>query len=143
AVVNRRVGDIDKAEAIYKYGIARADNKLTLLKNYHVLLLGSGRAEEAAEIERQLNSLDDPSPFHWFQLARTSYEERNYADAIRYYSRAIDLAPYLHEAHLGLARAYYEAGRLRAAERALETALENVFRPSTRNLYEAKLMTLR
>lgn len=142
AVIHGRVGDEKKAEAIYLHGLEKADEKLSLMKNYRGLLLRAGRLEEARRIERQLARMDDPSPFHWFQLARSAYHDGEYALAIDYYRRALELAPYLHKGHLGLARAYYEAGRLESARAALQKALDNAYRTSTRSLYEAKLNQL-
>lgn len=143
AVIHSRVGNPEKAEEIYLYAIERAENKLSLLKNYHGLLARTGRDAEAQEIEQRLDRMKDPSPYHWFRLARAAYEDNEYFDAIDYFNRAVDRAPYLHEAHVGLARAYYQVGRLRNAEAALQTALDKAFRRDTRNLYQAKLEALR
>jgi Tfp pilus assembly protein PilF len=143
AVVNGRVGDLATAERIYRYGIAQAEDKLSLLKNYHVLLVNAGRDVEAAQIQRRLDTMEDPSPYHWLQLARESQGAGDWDAAITYYRRAIALGPYMDEAHLGLAQSYYGAGLLRSAERALIDAAELASRVSTRNLYEAKLTALR
>jgi Tfp pilus assembly protein PilF len=143
AVVHRRVGDVATAEAIYRYGISHAKDKLSLLKNYHRLLVNEGRAAEAAQVQAQLDTMDDPSPYHWLQLARESHVAGDWDGAIGYYRRALALGPYMHEAHLGLAQSYYAAGRLRNAERALIDAAELANRASTRTLYEAKLASLR
>jgi Tfp pilus assembly protein PilF len=143
AVVNRRAGDVATAEAIYRYGIAHAQDKLSLLKNYHALLVVLGRNREAQQVQRQLDMLDDPSPYHWLQLARASHAAGAWNEAIRYYQRALVLAPNLHEALLGLAQSYYATGRLRSAENALRDAALYAERVSTRTLYEAKLATLR
>ncbi len=141
-VVYARAGDEHKAEAIYRYGIEHADEKLSLLKNYRTLLLRAGRKDDAAAIEAQLARMDDPSPFHWIQLARDTYAEGDYDRAIGYFRRALELAPNMDQGYLGLAQAYYQAGRLDSARRALEEALDNAYRPSTRSLYQAKLDAL-
>ncbi len=143
AVVYGRVGDTTTAEQIYRYGITHAQDKLSLLKNYHLLLTNQGRDVEAAQIQAQLEFMEDPSPYHWLQLARESQKAGDWESAIRYYRRAITLGPYMDEAHLGLAQSYYGAGRLRSAERSLMDAAELANRASVRNLYEAKLATLR
>ena len=143
AVINRRVGDFATAEALYRYGILHANDKLSLLKNYQALLVSVGRNAEAVSIQQQLDTMNDPSPFHWLQLARETHEAGDWDSAVRYYRRALALAPYLHEAYLGLAQSYYAEGRLRSAESALRDAAEFANKPSTRTPYEAKLATLR
>ena len=142
AVVYRRAGQLTKAEEIYLFGIEHAEDKLTLLKNYHQLLISQMRIAEAAAIENKLESMDDPSPFHWYSLARNSYDMQDYAAAIRYFDKALAIAPYLHEAWLGKAQSFYALDAPHKAELALKMAIENADRISTRSLYEAKLMAL-
>lgn len=142
AVVHRRAGDAKTAEALYRYGIEHANEKLSLMKNYRLLLLSEGRVAEARKAALKLDTMDDPSPFHWYHLARSSAEAGDVEDAIRYYRRALELAPYLHEAHLGLAVASFRAERPADAQRALVSALDHAYRPSTRKLYKAKLISL-
>jgi Tfp pilus assembly protein PilF len=142
AVVSRRTGDEARAEELYRFGLAHSQEKLTLLKNYRVLLSSQGRNAEAEQVQQQLNRMDDPSPFHWFQLARESATAGDYRDAVHYYRRALALAPYMHEAYLGVAQAQYEMGDSEDAIASLQQALENVYRSSTRKLYKAKLYSM-
>lgn len=125
AVINKRIGRTEEAEQVYLYAIERAQEKLSLLKNYRVLLLNQGRKEEAAAIALRLLKMDDPSPFNWFHLARESYEEGDYERAISYYRKALEFAPYLHEARLGIALSYYALDRVAQADAALIAAIEN------------------
>tara|TARA_R110000824_G_scaffold7892_6_gene35925 strand:- start:40964 stop:42133 length:1170 start_codon:yes stop_codon:yes gene_type:complete len=143
AIIYKRSGDLDKAEEIYLYGIAQADDKLTLLKNYHVLLTTQGRTEAAQAVNNTLITMRDPSPIHWFNVARHSYDSNDYANAIRFYRRAIDIAPYLHEAHLGIALSFFQLGQYNNAEQSLNQAIDNVNDFTTRDLYESKLNALR
>jgi tetratricopeptide (TPR) repeat protein len=145
AVTYKRVGELDKAEEIYRYGIDYAEEKLTLMKNYYLLLVSQDRNEEATELNQRLLTMEDPSPIHWFNVAVNSYDSSDYNNAIRYYNRAIEIAPYLHEAYLGIALSYYQLGQYGRAERAFNRALNNV-KPEdigTRDLYQAKLNALR
>ncbi len=143
AVSYKRIGEIAKAEEIYLYGIEKSEDKLTLMKNYHILLTSQGRLDEANVVNRRLSNMDDPSPVHWFNVARNSYETDDFNGAFRYYSRAVDIAPYLHEAYLGIALSYYQLGDLNRAERAFNRALDNVIDTSTKTLYQSKLNALR
>lgn len=142
AVTLRRAGDIDTAELVYRFGIEHARDRLTLLKNYAMLLQENGRTGEARAIQGRLDRLEDPSPFHWYQLAQNSFDDGRYREAIRFYNKALDLAPYLHEAWLGIAQSNYELGRMDRTRTALVAALTEADKVSTRNLYEAKLVML-
>jgi Tfp pilus assembly protein PilF len=61
---------------------------------------------------------------------------------VELYERSIAIAPYLHEAHAGLAQTHLALGRTRTAERYWRTALEHTYRESTRSRYEAQLAAL-
>ncbi len=142
AVIYRRAGQLAKAEEIYLFAIEHTEDKLTLLKNYRQLLTSQMRIAEAAVIESRLDNMKDPSPFHWYTLARNSYDTQDYAAAVRYFDKALAIAPYLHEAWLGKAQSFYQLDSLTETELALKMAIENADRKSTRSLYEAKLMAL-
>ncbi len=142
AVIHRRGGDAIRAEALYRYGIQHAANKLSLMKNYRVLLAQQGRNDEARTIERQLRQMEDPSPFNWLLLARDSVDDGDYDSAVRYYNRALELAPYMHEGYVGMAQAYYEAGEYDEARAAMSEAIRRTMRVSTREAYEHKLAAL-
>jgi Tfp pilus assembly protein PilF len=142
AVIHRRIGDLNKAEEIYQYGIAHLDDKISFLRNYRVLLEQQGRFDEVAQINRQLTALDDPSPFDWLHAGHNAYSEGNYQEAVLLYRKAAKIAPYLHESYAGLAKAYYMIGDRHRAEREFRNALEKSQRSSTRSMYEAKLMVL-
>ncbi len=142
AVIYRRAGQPDMAEAIYQYGIANLADKLSMLKNYRYLLFQENRDSEVSGLSAQIEALDDPSPFYLYRAAHNFYNNRNYREAIRMYKKAIALAPYLHEARLGLSLSYYQLGDKRMAEKELHAAIERVHVPETRSLYQAKLLAL-
>lgn len=143
AVINRRMGQTEAAEQVYLYAIAQAQDKLSLLKNYRLLLLSQNRLEEAGAIDQRLARMDDPSPFNWYHLARDSYEEGDYERAISYYRKALELAPYLHEASLGIALSNYALGRVGQADSAFLAAIENAGSNRSRQRYKEKLYALR
>ena len=142
AVIYKRIGEAKKSEEIYAYGIENLPDRLTLLKNYRILLVDEKRYSEARELDARISRLDDPSPFNWFHAAREAYDDGDYHEAVRFYKRAIDIAPYLHEFSFGLAQSYYRLGRLSAAERYLREALGNTYEQKTRALYQAKLVAV-
>jgi len=143
AVLHRRVGAEDVAEELYLYGIKHAESKVTLLKNYYILLNLQNRHADAERILKELDNLDDFSPFNWLQAANDAFKEKNYTTALKLYNKTITLAPYLHQGYFGIARTQYQLGHLRAAREALETALDKVFDIKAKSLYEAKLAVLK
>ena len=142
AVIHRRVGDYAKAEELYKYGIKNAFNKIVLLKNYQVLLLTQNRIADAERIAKELENLEDLNPFNWLLAANEAFDEKNYSVAIKLYEKSIELAPYLHQGHFGIAKSEYQRGNLKASRIALEEALEQAFDRGSKSIYEAKLAVL-
>lgn len=142
AVIHRQANDLLRAEKIYQYGIKYADDKLSLLKNYKILLYQQERYDEAQRISEQIDRYDDPSPFNMMRIAREAYNNGDYSTAIRYFRKATELAPYLHEGYFGLAISYYQLGDIRAAKTYMHSAAEHAFKMSKKSLYQAKLMML-
>ncbi len=142
AILYRRSGDEQTAEQIYLYGIEKFDEKLSLLKNYRALLNNQGRTTEADEITQRIAKYKDADPFEWWLLAEDAYQEGNYSDALTHYKKSVEIAPYLHEGHFGMAKTYYQLGRLDSAEVAMVSAVKNASRKQFRKLYEAKLLAL-
>ena len=143
AIVYRRAGDEMMAEQIYKYGIDSLPENASFLRNYHFLLKSQGRNAEAEGISRSLAKLDDNNPFNWVNAGRDALADGEYRNAIKYLKQALDIAPYLHEAHALVAIAHLRMGDKASGERELEHALENAGRQVTRSLYQAKLTMLK
>jgi len=142
AILHRRVGDYRKAEELYKYGIKIASNKIVLLKNYKVLLLFQKRYDEAEKISRELENLEDHNPFNWLLAANDAFDEEDFNLAAKLYEKAIELAPYLHQAHFGKTKTEYKRGNFRTARQSLETARLEAFDQESKSIYEAKLVAL-
>ena len=142
AIVYRRAGDEGMAENIYRYGIERLPENVSFLRNYYSLLKSQGRESEAESVSRSLARLDDQNPFNWVNAGRTAMAEGEYREATRHFRRALNIAPYLHEAYALLAVAHLRMGNQARGERELRNALEVAQRQTARSLYQAKLMTL-
>lgn len=142
AVLYRRAGDPAKSEEIYQYGITHLSGKASLLRNYRVLLMEQGRVEEAGKINRVLAELDEPNPFDWLHAGLEAYNSGDFRDAISFYAKAVEIAPYLHESYAGMARAHYMLGNKTRARRELKKAQKFSNQKSVQSLYEAKLMAL-
>ena len=142
AILYRRAGNPARSEEIYQYGIAHLSGKASLLRNYRALLLEQQRFEEAESINKSLAELDAPSPFDWLHVAQDAYDNGDYRDAIAFYERAVEIAPYLHESYAGMAKAHYMLGNRVSAKRELKKARKFSHRKSVQLLYQAKLTAL-
>ena len=139
AVVYRRVGDTRMAERIYQHGIENLPGNVSLLRNYRFLLAKQGRHTEADALTKILAELDDRNPFSWVNAGRRALADAEYQEAIDFLKKAIDRAPYLHEAYALKAIAYLKLGDKERGERNLRSAFENAQRFETRSMYQAKL----
>lgn len=142
AIVYRRAGDAGKAEEIYQYGIDHLPNKVSLLRNYRVLLMGQQRFAEAHDINVALAELDEASPFDWLHAGHDAYADGDFREAISFYQKAVEIAPYLHESYAGMAKAHYQLGNRVSAKRELLNAQKFSYRKSFQSLYQAKLVAL-
>lgn len=142
AIVYRRAGNADKSEEIYKYGINNLPNKLSLLRNYRVLLMEQGRLTEVEEVNVTLAKLDEVSPFDWLHAGHDAYASGDFREAISYYQKAVEIAPYLHDSYAGMAKAHYQLGNRVSAKRELLNAQKFSYRKSFQSLYQAKLIAL-
>lgn len=142
AVLFKRAGSAARAEEVYQYGIAVAEEKLTLLKNYRLMLQEQGRDQEASAVAKQMAAFDDPSPFGWLDAANVAFNAGDYQEAEIFYRKSIDAAPYLDYGYFGVAKVKFHQGELLDAKNMLEKALENTFKEDGRKLYRAKLTAL-
>ena len=142
AIVFDRAGDKRKCEEIYRYGIQHAARRVSLIRNYSIFLKRESRISEAEDMDALLAEQDDPNPFDWIFAAEEAYDEGDLRLAMRLFRKSVELAPYLHEGHFGLAKTYFRLGNLSKAEQELEEALTHATRSAARQRYEAKLAAL-
>lgn len=139
AVLFKQSGDLAQAEKIYRYAMEHSSGSVNLLSNYSLLLEEQGRDQEALALQEKIDGIEDDNPYRWFDLANEFYDRKQYYRAIKYYSRAIEVGPYLHEMHFGLAKAYHAIGHSRKAKAAMEQALSWTYVPEEQHIYQAKL----
>lgn len=138
-----REGFLDAAEKMYLYGIDYSELNLDILNNYHSLLISQDRIAAAKMIEKKIGKSNDINPYKWISLANSAYSIGEIDKAMRYYKKAVLLAPYLHEPFAGIARAEFKKGSANRATKAIEQAIKNVFDSNTMKLYQAKLDMLK
>jgi cytochrome c-type biogenesis protein CcmH/NrfG len=137
-IIHGRLGLLEGAEKLYKYGLNYSGEEEILLKNYHALLVRSNRLEEADEIASKLKKYVNANPFTWITLADKAYQNQDYSQAIILYRKAAKMANYLHEPYAGIARAKYRLGKNKAASDSMLKALANSHNKETTQRYQTK-----
>lgn len=141
AVVHRRINEMQLAEQYYRYGLKVADRKATLFSNYAVLKEREGDTETAQQLYQALVSLNERDPYLWYSLGKTAAHNKQYQDAVNYFEKAIEQAPYLHQLQFELAVVYFKNEQFALARQALAKAAE--LSPGNRKPhYHAKLAAL-
>lgn len=143
AVVLRRLGDVQTAENLYRYGLEVSEDKVTLLSNYHYLLVRQGRIVEALAVKKQLLELDDSSPYKWYLVAQDAIASGDYLSAKVFLHKFIDNTHYYHKAYFDLAKVHNELGEPELAKKALRKALDYTELPRNQQRYQAKLAWLK
>ncbi|MEZ9593753.1 tetratricopeptide repeat protein [Shewanella sp. 10N.261.52.F9] len=139
AVVLRKLGDEESAEKLYRYGLEIAENKITLLSNYHFLLELDGRAEQADRIKQQLLALEDQSPYTWYLQALDAMSKQDYKSAKVYLNKFLQNTHYYHRAYYDLAKVQVILGEYQLAEESLALAMKYTERTQDRSLYQTKI----
>ncbi|QYJ91271.1 transglutaminase domain-containing protein [Shewanella halotolerans] len=142
AVIYRHLGSPKQAEALYLHGLSLAADDLNLLTNYKLLLANQGRQDEAASLQRRIDQAQDPSPFRWLMLANDYYQGADYHTALRYYTKAVELAPYMPQGYAGRAKTLYLLGKQAEAKEAITLAIDKTHQVDLERRYQAKLALL-
>lgn len=111
AVASRQLSDDRLAEALYQYGLQVADEKVTLLSNYHVLLTKQGRDQEARQIKQQLLAYDDQRPYIWYLQAKDAMAINDFESAEVYLNKFLENTNYYHKAYFDLAKVQLQLGK--------------------------------
>ncbi|MCJ8319101.1 MAG: tetratricopeptide repeat protein [Colwellia sp.] len=142
AVLHRRKGDLATAEKFYLRTIKQDKNNLNALQNYAILLNSQQRYEQLELIEHKIDNLYDPNPYVWLEQAYIAKSEHKLKKAKEYFEKVITMAPYVHQAYLGLAQTYYLSGKKNKAIKTLESAIEWTYKEDERQRYKSKLYSL-
>ena len=82
------------------------------------------------------------NPFDWISLGHTAFSERKFSEAKRYYNKALKIAPYLHQGHMGVAKSEFKLGNINASKKSMLLAKKNAFELKLQDLYQTKLNAL-
>lgn len=140
-VVHLRAGRGDDAERHYLRALALEPDHASALANLVNQYERSGRPERALAYRQRLHLVQQRNPFHHYLLALEMEQQQRWDEAISGYRRAIKLWDGEHRFHFGLARAYFQTGRLGPASRELERA-RTLAQGDLKAVYQAKLAAL-
>ena len=144
AVIHRRLNETDLASQFYQYGLQVSERKAVLAGNYAVLKQLNGDSEGANQLLGQLLSLQhENDPYLWYLLAKTAEQQQRFDDAVIYFNKAVERAPYVHQLYLELALALYRNQQPERARTTLAKAAELVSEKPTQLRYYAKLEALK
>lgn len=142
AVLHKITKNKSLAEAIYVSEIENQNSTVNMLSNYILLLKEANRIEEVALMQAKYGEIRDDNPYRWYDLANQAYANENFSQALKYYEKSIQIAPYLHESFFGVAKTYFHLGSIRQAKKAMKKASELAYKPSDERRYLAKLYAL-
>lgn len=141
-VLQRRRGDEARARGDFERALALEPDHPGALSNFAMQLRRDGELARADAVLAHLDAVQSRDPLHQFMQALDAERGGDFMRAADHYRRAIRLHDEEHSFHFGLARAYLQLGRDRAAARALERA-HALSDGEQRRRYAAKLAALR
>lgn len=130
------------AERAFRYTLQREPDSIPALTNLSGILAVEGRTAEAQQLKDRLAEIQRHPPFYFYDLGMKAMQAGQFAEAARWFEKALSRRPYDVPSHYGLAVAAARLGDLRRARRQLELTVKNSTTPESRALYSAKLRHL-
>jgi tetratricopeptide (TPR) repeat protein len=138
-IIHRRINDQQTAENFYQYGLNLDESSLTLLNNYHFLLLTQGNKEAAQALKKKMLSIDNENPYGWYSMGMDAITIADFSSAEVYLNKFIRNTPYFHQAYFELAKAQFALGKSEKAQKSIQEAIKLTSMPDSQHKYLAKL----
>lgn len=142
-VIYRRHGHTGPAESAFRAVLQREPANLQAMSNLVSLLRANNRLAEAKPLEEKLAQLQPYPPFKFFDLGVAEMKVGHYAEARDYFAKEISRSAYYHEFHFWMALANVGLGNWDVVRKELVLAEEYSTTTKQRQLYTAKLDTLK
>lgn len=142
-VIYRRHGETVLAERVFRAVLAREPANVQAMGNLVQALRFQDKLAEAQAYEAQLAALQPFPPFKFFDLGVAAMKTGDYAKARDYFAKEIDRSAYYHEFHFWMALANVGLGKWDIVRDELAKAEEYSVTSRQRQLYSAKLDSLR
>jgi len=143
AIVYRRHNMLAEAERVLRSALAYDPHSTVTLFNLVQILTDMDRKDEAKIVKAELDRLEPQPPFYYFNLGVKAMDEGDYRRARGLFARELERAPYYHEFHFWMAKAAFELGDLKTADKHMRLAMSNSTTRGDHDLYAAKLDRLR
>lgn len=140
-VVRQRLRDTASAERFYLKAVALNPRLNSAIANLVALYRERGDIRQANAWQQQGDRVLRRDPYYQYAQGRREEEAGDYANAIKFYRRAISLHGDEHVFHFSLARAYLKSGNLQDADDEL-VAAQRLSVGATSSLYAAKRVAL-
>lgn len=142
ALALRRVGKGEEADNLYHRSVEAGIDNVALLSNYKKRLQMLGNHAQADEIDKLILDNEDSNPYAWVVLGHERLAAQQPRKAELLFKKALQLAPYLDDIYMGLARSYFLQGKRLLAEEALVQAHALAWDEKSKLQYEKKLSVL-
>jgi tetratricopeptide (TPR) repeat protein len=140
-VLDTREGRLQAAVVDFRSALRYAPQHAAALSNASTLYTRMGDTREAERLSRRLALVHRRDPFVQYMLGADAEKKQDYAQAIRYYKRAVRLYEEAHQFHFGLARAYFMVGDTQHAGEEMQRA-RALGGDALQQRYQAKLDSL-
>lgn len=142
-VVYLRRGHPALAEGAFRHVVEREPANTSAISNLAQALRQQGRVAESGTLYRKLSRIEPRPPFHFFDLGMAAMQRGDFEAARENFAKEVERDAYYHEFHFWLAVANYNLGDVVRARKHLGLALENSATSGDRELYSAKLASIR
>jgi len=141
-VIYSQRGNLVQAERVFRHVLATEAENVSAMANLVRVLERTGKQAESVALAERLRRVEPHPPFHFFDLGVAALARGDFAGARDLFQQELRRNSYYHEAHFGLAMAYYGLGEVRATREHLAAAREASTNTEEQNRYAAKLAWL-
>ena len=138
AVLYRRKGLMDRAEATLRLVLDREPLNTQAMSNLILVLSDTGRNQEAQAYANQLAQIQPVPPYKFFDEGLAAMKAGEFAAARQLFRKEVARAAYVPEFHFWLGLANYGLGDVSGARGEIVKALENSATVKDREMYGAK-----
>jgi Flp pilus assembly protein TadD len=142
-VVYRRNASYTQAQRAFEHVLTLAPDNLQALSNLALVLRDQGRLGEAEAVNQRLVQLQPHPPYHYFEQGQKAFANGDLETAREHFAREVQRASYNAEFHYWLAVTHHKLGNRAHASEHLARAVENSTTQRERQLYGAKLESIR